>query len=459
MNARALRFSLGLWLLAAWGGVAVRAQAPAPAPAPPAKPPPPAWTAPALPNGAAVVTHTAPEFLVPPETLKPAFDRGEFAVARTAPTVDFLFCPGQTYKGNPWSDWGNGYVANGKYYTAIGDHEWRAYVYEYDPATKQVRTLVDLKEFLNQPEGFYTPGKVHSFVTLAKDGWLYFATHNGGRARLSPPYQYQGDWILRTNPASGQTEVVCQGPVGADSVPTGFLDPDRLIFYGGSEKDLLFFAYDTQAKKLLYQSLPNDGPSRNMLFARSTGRVYYRAHTKEGRLRRYDPATNTATEVVGDLDPRCSSSETADGFIYAVDWVGDLWRFNTKTEQSERLTHASIGPLTYTTTLPIDATGRYVYYSGGAHGSADKEGTAIVQLDTRTLKRKVIAFLTPFYTNTLKYSCTGTYSMCLSADGGTLFATWNGARVGVAGGFDVCAITAIHIPAAERPTDPAPAGK
>ena len=58
-------------------------------------------------------------------------------VATHAPTVDFLYYPGQTYAGNPWSNWGDSSFAKGKYYSAIGDHlapQGNAYVFEYDPA-------------------------------------------------------------------------------------------------------------------------------------------------------------------------------------------------------------------------------------------------------------------------------------------------------------------------------------
>jgi hypothetical protein len=41
---------------------------------------------------------------------------------RAAPTVDFLYFPGQAYPGHPWSDWGDSLAVAGKYYASIGDH-------------------------------------------------------------------------------------------------------------------------------------------------------------------------------------------------------------------------------------------------------------------------------------------------------------------------------------------------
>ena len=90
---------------------------------------------PRLPGGKPVLTLTSRQFLKPPPALK------SVGVAKTAPTVDFLYYPGQTYPGKPWSNWGDGLAVNGKYYSAIGDHkgpDGNAFVYEYDAGTKRL---------------------------------------------------------------------------------------------------------------------------------------------------------------------------------------------------------------------------------------------------------------------------------------------------------------------------------
>ena len=69
--------------------------------------------------------------------------------------------PLQTYKGNPWSNWGDGVAVGEKYYSAIGDHlapAGNAFVYEYDSGVKKFRQLVDLRKVLKMPDGHYTPG-------------------------------------------------------------------------------------------------------------------------------------------------------------------------------------------------------------------------------------------------------------------------------------------------------------
>src|SRR5947209_1998933 len=64
---------------------------------------------PKLPDGKEVVTVTAEEFLKPPATIGK-----DVAIARTPPTVDFLYYPCQTYPGKIWSNWGDGLAVNGK---------------------------------------------------------------------------------------------------------------------------------------------------------------------------------------------------------------------------------------------------------------------------------------------------------------------------------------------------------
>ena len=57
---------------------------------------------PVLPGGVSFVTDTSERFLEPSAPL-----RDGVAIATTAPTVDFLYFPGQDYPGHPWSAWGD----------------------------------------------------------------------------------------------------------------------------------------------------------------------------------------------------------------------------------------------------------------------------------------------------------------------------------------------------------------
>jgi lipocalin len=75
-------------------------------------------------------------------------------------------------------------------------------------------------------------------------------------------------------------------------------------------------------------------------------------------------------------------------------------------------------------------------------------GTPIVQYDTQARRRKIIAFLEPFYAG--KYGCTlkGTYSVAFDPAGDKLYVTWNVSRTCRV--WDCCALTVVHIPESER---------
>jgi hypothetical protein len=415
------------------------------------------WSAPRLPAGQPVAFDRSPDFLKPAGPLAPGV-----TIAATPPGIDFLYYPEQTYPGNPWSVWGDGSAAGDKYYSAIGDHvgpSGNAFVFEYDAASRVFRTLLDVRKFINLPDGHYTPGKIHSRLDMGSDGWLYFATHRGSTRVTTDTYHFTGDWILRTQPESGRTEIVARGPVPKHSIPTSVLDPDRLIFYGGTaagdpgDNSVAFFAYDARSHKVLHTA-PR-GPYRYLMFAKSTGRVYY-VHEDGGQLMRYDPSSGTPpVPIPGTIGIRAATRETRDGFVYTVSTSGDgtLWRFNTRTEQIEPVGRAAVGGEDYVTTIDADPSGRYLYYAPGAHGGSEKDGTPIVQFDVKTRTKKVIAFLHPFYLQKYGYVPLGTFSSALSPEGDRLYVSWNGSRRGGARGgyeWDTVALTVIHIPESER---------
>lgn len=412
---------------------------------------------PQLPHGQKVVTDTSQKFLRAPVKL-----RAGVVVAKTPPTIDFLYFPGQDWAGRPWSNWGDSLAVGEKYYTSIGDHlapRGKAFVYEYDASSKTLRQQVDVTKLLGLPAGHYTPGKIHSQIDRGSDGWLYFATHRGSTKATTDENHYRGDWIVRYHPESGKSEVVAHGPVAKHCIPTSVLDPDRLIFYGGTAPGsgdpaaIYFFAYDIKNRQVLHASL--GGPARYLIFARSTGRVYYRQGKDEsGPLMRFDPQVGKPVSISGELGIRAATEETPDGFVYTVssgqgEREATLWRFHTTSEQAAALGPAAVATQQYITSLDADPTGRYLYYIPGAHGGSDRDGTPIVQYDTKTGTRKVLAFLHPFYEQQYDCALVGTYSSALSPAGDKLYITWNARRPGVRH-WDCCALTVIHIPPSER---------
>jgi hypothetical protein len=412
---------------------------------------------PQLPGGQQVVSDTSDAFLKAPGTL-----RDGVQIAKTPPTIDFGYYPGQDYEGKPWSNWGDSTAAAGKYYSAIGDHlapAGNALVYEYDAAGKSFRKLLDLADVLKRPEGHYAPGKIHSRVDLGSDGWLYCSTHRGSTRVTTEEYHYTGDWIVRCHPGTGAAEVVVHAPVPKHCIPNGTLDPERLIFYGGTApgdrtdgEGAQFFAYDCRNRKLLYAG--PDGPARYMIVAPSTGRVYYVPGKGDGPLMRFDPADGKPpVKIAGQIGIRAATRETPDGIVYTVSQGQGgaeslLYAFDTKTEKIELLGPAAAASQQYVAAISANPNGRYLYYVPGAHGGSDRDGSAVIQFDTERRQRKVIAFLHPFYQDKYGLVPKGTYGLAVDPAGDKLYITWNVSRGSRA--WDCCGLTTIHIPESER---------
>jgi hypothetical protein len=288
---------------------------------------------------------------------------------------------------------------------------------------------------------------------------LYFSTHRGSTKVTTDEFHYTGDWILRSHPTDAKTEIVVRGPVPKHCIPNSVLDPKRLIFYGGTapgeEKEgagIQFFAYDIKNQKLLYSG--PDGPARYMIFSPSTGSVYYTPGNSNGPLMRFNPDRDEKPVAIeGEIGIRAATQETPQGIIYTVsqpekEGGATLYAFNPSSRTIERLGPAGVGSQHYIASIDADPSGRFLYYVPGAHGSSDRDNSAIVQFDTKTSSRKVIAFVHPFYEQ--KYGCSlkGTYSTAVDPAGDKLYITWNANRGSRA--WDTCALTVVHIPESER---------
>lgn len=379
--------------------------------------------------------------------------------------VDFMYFPDQTYKprGNNWTGWGDGLAVGDKYYTSIGDHvkpTGRALVYEYDSTKRKLRLLVDIQKFLKSAgvltsRSNYSPGKIHSRLDMGSEGWLYFTGHRGSGAN---PAGFEGDWVFRTHPETGKTEIVLAHPVRRHVIPASVLDPERMIFYGGTaaglgadHRGVDFFAYDIR-KKTMLKSQPG-GFSRYAILSRTTGRVYWKAYKGSGK--RYDPATNAISDF-NVPSVRSATRETSDGKVYGTSGSqSKIWTFNVKTEKWSWLGDGAVGKSTYIASINADPTGRYLYYFPGAHGGAEWDGSPVVQFDVKTAKPRVVVKLYPALQQSLGYMASGTFGTSLSPDGERLYITLTGNRNGGSPGRkrakrDTCALAVIHLQGSRR---------
>lgn len=407
---------------------------------------------PVLPGGQSVVTDTAPAFLEPGGTLL-----ANVAIARTPPTVDFMFMPDQDYPGNPWSFRAMGCATNGKYYTAVCDHlapRGNVNLYEYDVAAQRFRRLASTTTILRDAgvltdASLYSPGEIQSRIDFGADGWLYYATDRGSPTVSDDAHGYKGEHVLATDPRSGRTRIVCSYPVPKHTLPASVLDADRMIFYGGTApgKDAtnqatMFYALDVRTGKLL--TTAEGGFDRYVIFARSTGCLYWDGH-------KYDPGTGLISTSAAP-HVRSASIETPQGIVYGTSHTDSkLWAFDVRKETLTWLDDLAVGTQHYIASVQADPTGRYLYYIPGAHGGATKDGTPVVQYEVKTGRRKVLASLYRYYWETYQYAPDGTFCVVLDPAGDKLYVGWDGWRKGQPRGWESAALMVIHIPASERP--------
>lgn len=400
-----------------------------------AVPPRPAWTDQ---DGA---------LLVPPERLAGS---KAFTIAAVPPKITLSTVTGLPElrdldkKGGLWSLWGEGVVAgNGKYYSALGNHrgiDGNCYLYEYDPVTHAHRQVLDVATFLKLKPGEFGHGKLHGRLDEMPDGWIYFATywgthpHNAAQAVRD----HVGGRLLAYSTRSGEARDLGM-PIPGDSYPMHASDTRRGIFYGlGLWGNWL--AYDVRANRSIYAGpLPGDvtWDGRCTLVDDKTGKVYG-CTMNSLQIVEYDPALNrfrhTAAYVPKHPRPPANAKpwirsytrrRLNDGSFIVQTYDGIMFKFFPDEERIETIGFNWEDGL-YATSIALSPHDRYIYYTVGAHGSTWGAGSPIIQMDTRTYARKVIAFLHPFYQEKHGYVFGGSYSTCIDAAGGTLLLTWNG---------------------------------
>lgn len=405
---------------------------------------------PRLPGNKTIVTDQSMDFLKPGSTLLEGVE-----IAKTPPRIDFGYYPGQDYPGNPWCFRAVGTVIGDKYYSATCDHlapGGTAKLFEYDSTTKKFRQLVDTAKFLRStgeipPDAKYSPGEIQTRIDLGSDGWLYYGTTRGSTRATTDANGFKGEWVLRTHPKTGKSEVVSSFPVPKHCILASVLDRKRMIFYGGTAagdfrvKDVRFFAVDVKTKKVIKTA--KNGFDRYVIFSKSTGCLYW-----EGK--KYDPRTNQITKSEAP-HVRSATAETPQGIVYGTSHrSADIWAFNVKTEKLTSLGPGAVGTQGYVAAMHVDPTGRYLYYVPGAHGGAAKDGTPVVQFDVKTKKRKVITFLHTYYQKKYKHNLDGCFCSVLDPKGEKLYVSWDGWREGQPRGMESATLTVIHIPTSER---------
>ncbi|MBN1348869.1 hypothetical protein JXJ21_05625 [candidate division KSB1 bacterium] len=421
----------------------------------------------------------------------------DFFVAKTPSKIEFGIIPVKPkFFGNPpgeshlgvWSSWsqGNYDPKTGKFYAAIGNHQvYDAYLYivEYDPANRIMKLSTEINRLLGRQSTQMQDGKIHGWLDFYPPDSpnLWFCTY---WCRYPEPTEkdyatgYQGGYIMSYNVETG--DFIDYGvPMLRSSWPYHRIDTQRGMLYAvGMFGE--FLAWDIKEQKTHFAGYLPDCMGwfeRAMMLDSVTGFVYTsnRAESDiERHLVKYDPATNRFTRLEchmplskdkenkklknADHIRAWTANRGPDGLLWGVTLSGELFSFDPETEKIlERGTNWR-GVNRYTTTMARSPRGRYIYYSPGAHGKSYAEGAPVIQYDTLTGKKKILAFLFPYYYQKYGYTTGGSFSIKLDEDGKRLFIVMNGAFIDIEDHtrkkhqdvFGHCSIFLIHIPESER---------
>lgn len=370
--------------------------------------------------------------------------------------VDVVEYPLPDYDAKLWTQWGQGIVAGGKFFSAVGDEcgiNGDSFVYEFDPATSTLRLLDDVFSVVPHEDGAFGYGKMHAQMVRGFDGAVYGTTYWGARDDLTFESGYGGDVLLRIDPATGAITNLGV-PVPRHGVPTLAASPDGTLLFGEAPDPLaeleeggkrgLFFVYDLRARKVLFQmDKPDGAPGYRSILVDARGRAWF--SVGDGQVAIYDPATNTA-ETSGAAIPgeflRAATGPAPDGTVYGVT-EGEVPTF-FKVDRDGKL--ETMGPARgYTASLALSPDGRTVYYVPDAHGSAYKEGTPVIALDTASGEERVVVKLNDLVEPKIGLRLGGTYDVVLSEDGRTLFVGLNAGPPDSKSTFGVPVLAAVKV--------------
>ncbi len=408
----------------------------------------------------------------------------DFDVAHTPPEIDFGIIQGlepeylseiaTERSSGAYGGWGDVTKGpDGCFYFAIGNHMsydgGNAYIIRYDPATKTQKVVLSTAALVGWGPDDYADGKVHGDLDIAPNGEMWMLTYFGP---VPSPRDwdkaYRGGTLIRYHVKTGE-KVVLGIPLEGDSWPYHNWDWQRnLLFAAGHRGRVL--VYDTKARRMLYGGAPPDGirwNNRAILVDRSTGAIYttdtspveeFRHRFVRYQRRNHEfvrmKARVPANPVTGEARPLRAHTEAKDagGAFWCFDQAGTFFKFYPEEDRTE-LVGVNWGRSgKYTTNIAASPKGRYLYYLPGADRRAWEYGTPVVQYDTRSGRKKVIAFLYDYYLDRYGYAAYGTYGLELDPTGASLFFFMDGrfTQRGTNKGARRPSMFMVHIPASER---------
>ncbi|MBL9215425.1 MAG: hypothetical protein JNG83_08120 [Opitutaceae bacterium] len=402
----------------------------------------------------------------------------------------------------PWSSWANADEdrRTGHFWTAVGDHgtySARVHLVHYDPGARKITVHPEInRTVFGRTRSQFGDGKIHGQLNFyqaqgMRRPQLWFATFWCKYPEPDPEdfaTGYDGSHLMSLDVSTGRlTDYGAPRP--GSSWPMHRIDTRRGMLYGVTNYGE-FLAWDINARKALWNGYLPKGLSwyeRALMIDEETGAVYstnydhdnwrwwhgeHVSQPKPIHFIKYDPLRNRIVRLDAQVPREAGGTSRVkagtysqlraytwnrgpDGLFWCITYGGQMFTFDPRTETVVDRGLCWPGAERYTVSIDRSPGGRYLYYVPGGHGTGDRVGTPVVQYDTATSAKKVLAFLHPFYREKYGYTASGTFSLRLSQGGDRLFITMNGAFVERGdetdqGTYGQCSIMLVDIPEAER---------
>jgi sugar lactone lactonase YvrE len=211
---------------------------------------------------------------------------------------------------------GEGYFSivtgrNGRVYVGTSKHAAGSFLVEFDPPTRQMRTVVDVhKEIGTNAKGFAAQAKIHTRNNVGASGKIYFATKQGYPGKEEKRTDYPGGYPMVYDPATGKTKVYSI-PVAHQGIISITPDESRGIAYISTCGDLQpesnhFLILDLKTGK--YRDLMDCHTVCPFIVLDHKGRAYH--PIAGGDIARYDPATDQLDRLPQTIDGKRLTKES-----------------------------------------------------------------------------------------------------------------------------------------------------
>lgn len=193
---------------------------------------------------------------------------------------------------------------------ANGDNSW---LVEFDPATKQMKTVVDCHKAIGiDLKGFGSQAKIHTRNNVGASGKIYFGTKQGYPNATEKREDYPGGYPMVYDPATGETKVY-PIPVKHQGINSIMPDESRGIAYistcsdgrPGPTENSVFLILDLKTGK--YRELIDTQHIYGFIVLDHLGRAYH--PLLGGDIARYDPTTDKLERLKQTIDGKAPSAE------------------------------------------------------------------------------------------------------------------------------------------------------